>query len=187
MLVNEHLYTYITFFFQETLLQAKEGLALLPASATIGASHAQLCEDPVIVTDLHGADTHEELENDPIEIIGKFLTSAFKLLKCHLPDLLTMMHSGHGVLQPVSLCYVFDKYALFQVVECVMVSILYVQVVHKLKAVHSNQRDLLILLWSEYNGKKLAPFEIYRCHKGTTEEDLSLFFSRIQQFRYVSN
>ena len=56
---------------------------------------------------------------------------------------------------------------------------------HKLKAVHCSQRDLLALLWSEYNRKKLAPFAVYRCHKGTTEEDLSLFFSRVQQFRYV--
>lgn len=58
-----------------------------------------------------------------------------------------------------------------------------VQVVHK--AVRHSQRDLLALLWSEYNGKQVSPFEIYRCHKGTTEEDLSLFFSRMQQFRYV--
>lgn len=66
-----------------------------------------------------------------------------------------------------------------------MVGFLYVQVVHKLKAIHCSQRDLLTLVWFEYDGKKLSPFEIYRCHKGTTEEDLSLFFCRMQQFKYA--
>ena len=103
LLVYEHLYTYIVLYIQETLLQAKKDLAPVPGYATIGAPHAPLSEDPVTITDLNGADTHKE--NDPIEIIGQFLTLAFKLLKCHLPDLLTQetMPSGHGVLQPVSL------------------------------------------------------------------------------------
>ena len=52
--------------------------------------------------DLHSADTVKE--NGPIEIVGKFLTSALELLKCHLPDLLTPKeHLSSGVLLPVSL------------------------------------------------------------------------------------
>lgn len=86
--------------FQEALLQAKKHLAL-PASAIMEASRAQ-CEEPMKVLDLCGACTTEE--NGPIETVGKFLTSAFALLQCHLPDLLMPKKAmSGGVLQPVSL------------------------------------------------------------------------------------
>ena len=86
-----------------------------------------------------------------------------------------------GVLQPVSLSITYKHAPILTV--CNLEHALCVQVVHK--AVHRSQRDLLALLWSEYNGKKISPFESYRCRKDTTEEDLSLFFSRMQKFKYV--
>ena len=77
------------------------GHAVLPAPALMGISYAQR-KGPMTVVDLHSADTVEE--NGPIEIVGKFLTSALELLKCHLPDLLTPKeHLPTGVLLPVSL------------------------------------------------------------------------------------
>lgn len=56
------------------------------------------------VMNVHDTGTTEE--NGPLDIVGKYLTAAFKLLKWHLPDLLTAKEatpSDHGVFQPVSL------------------------------------------------------------------------------------
>ena len=78
-----------------------QGHALHPASAIMEPSHARL-EGPMTVIALHSASALED--NDPIEIVGKFLTSALELLKCHLPDILAPRECmPSGVLQPVSL------------------------------------------------------------------------------------
>ena len=87
------------------------GPALLSAQDIMETRHVQR-EEPMTIKDLHGASTFEE--NDPIEIVGTFLTSVLKLLKHHLPDMLTHReHIPSGVLPPVSLSRYMYMYLAF--------------------------------------------------------------------------
>ena len=89
----------------------ESGHALLSAQDIMETRHVQH-EEPMTIKDLHSARTFEE--NDPTEIVGTFLTSALKLLKQDLPDMLTHReHIPSGVLPPVSLTRYICMYSAF--------------------------------------------------------------------------